>query len=67
MESFLDEIYGPMVDYFEDDYHLAAAKLLEVCFQSYIDKVQLNTKGHKCGCLVETFLSHPQFPSDIMT
>ena len=36
MESFLDEIYGPIVDYFEDDYHLAAAKLLEVCFQFYV-------------------------------
>ena len=30
MESFLDEIYGPIVDYFENDYYLAAAKLLEV-------------------------------------
>ena len=29
MESFLDEIFGPIVDYFEDDYHRAAAKLLE--------------------------------------
>ena len=30
MEVFLDEIYGPIEDYFEDDYYLAAAKLLEV-------------------------------------
>ena len=30
MEAFLDEIYGPIEDYFEDDYYLAAAKLLEV-------------------------------------
>ena len=46
MESFLDEIYGPIVDYFENDYHLAAAKLLQVCFQLYfIDKVQHYTKG----------------------
>ena len=35
MESFLDEIFGPIVDYFEDDYHLAAAKLLEVCHIIY--------------------------------
>ena len=42
MESFLDEIYGPIVDYFENDYHLAAAKLLEVCFQFNIDKAWFN-------------------------
>ena len=30
MEAFLDEIYGPIEDYFENDYYLAAAKLLEV-------------------------------------
>ena len=30
MEAFLDEIYGPITDYFENDYYLAAAKLLEV-------------------------------------
>ena len=42
MESFLDEIYGPIVDYFEDDYHLAAAKLLEVCFQFNIDKFTIH-------------------------
>jgi len=29
MEAFLDEIYGPITDYFENDYYLAAAKLLE--------------------------------------
>lgn len=32
MESFMDQIFGPLVDYFENDYHLAAAKLLEVCY-----------------------------------
>ena len=30
MEAFLDEIYGPITDYFENDYYLAAATLLEV-------------------------------------
>ena len=29
MEAFLDDVYGPIEDYFENDYHLAAAKLLE--------------------------------------
>ena len=33
MEAFLDEIYGPITDYFENDYYLAAAKLLEVLLQ----------------------------------
>ena len=30
MEAFLDEIFGPIEDYFVNDYYLAAAKLLEV-------------------------------------
>ena len=30
MEAFLDDIFGPITDYFENDYYLAAAKLLEV-------------------------------------
>ena len=29
MEAFLDDIYGPIEDFFENDYYLAAAKLLE--------------------------------------
>ena len=29
MEAFMDDIFGPMEDYFLDDYYLAAAKLLE--------------------------------------
>ena len=29
MEAFLDEVFGPIHDYFEDDYFLAAAKLVE--------------------------------------
>ena len=29
MEAFLDSVYGPLEDFFEDDYYLAAAKLLE--------------------------------------
>ena len=29
MEAFLDEVFGPIQDYFEDDYFLAAAKLVE--------------------------------------
>jgi len=34
MEAFLDEVFGPIEDYFEDDYYLAAAKLLEVTYYS---------------------------------
>ena len=29
MEAFLDNVFGPIEDFFEDDYYLAAAKLLE--------------------------------------
>eukprot|EP00090_Calanus_glacialis_P007913 TRINITY_DN16308_c0_g1_i1.p1 TRINITY_DN16308_c0_g1~~TRINITY_DN16308_c0_g1_i1.p1 ORF type:complete len:847 (-),score=98.44 TRINITY_DN16308_c0_g1_i1:552-3092(-) len=29
MEAFLDDVYGPIEDFFENDYYLAAAKLLE--------------------------------------
>ena len=29
MEAFLDDVYGPMEDFFENDYSIAAAKLLE--------------------------------------
>ena len=32
MEAFLDDIFGPITDYFENDYYLAAAKLLEVIY-----------------------------------
>ena len=28
MEAFLDELFGPMEDYFKDDYYLAASQLL---------------------------------------
>ena len=29
MEAFLDDVYGPMEDFFKNDYYLAAAKVLE--------------------------------------
>lgn len=29
MEAFMDDKFGPIHDYFEDDYFLAAAKLVE--------------------------------------
>ena len=29
MEAFLDDVYGPIEDFFENDYYLAAAKLLK--------------------------------------
>ena len=29
MEAFLDDTFGPIEDFFEDDYLLAAVKLLE--------------------------------------
>ena len=29
MEAFLDDVYGPMEDFFENDYYLAASRLLE--------------------------------------
>ena len=29
MEAFLDDTFGPIHDYFEDDYFLAAAKIVE--------------------------------------
>lgn len=29
MEAFLDEVFGPLEDFFKDDYYLAAANLLK--------------------------------------
>ena len=44
MEAFLDDVYGPIEDYFENDYYLAAAKLLEK-YQKWISGSE-----HSCNC-----------------
>jgi hypothetical protein len=29
MEAFLDDVFGPLEDFFKDDYYLAAANLMK--------------------------------------